>query len=445
MKSRAASAHGIHIGDTVITALTGPISFHYLKPTQEVYRNGDAHHFPLIVLFGDSHRSMQYSCKGELTCKRNADKKICQYKLSSKSFLKLLDTLPDPQHPVDFHVETHFYGTAGMDGGVMQDFNKGDMLWCYLHPLRGSAGNKCPTRHIRWHVSDARFAGVKSEPQPHCDPIRELFAKDQCKKRKCVGQHFLENAYLEFQITSILRVVEEMSEMSSEEANDMLPELHNIIRGTEFKTMASFKKFLLTLCESRGKLSFDRFAKALFRRFSRKNSLIYKQVQKQDYPPLKSLKAWQDLYATSLNNLAKGEERFSDKDIVRRFRHAIERLDQPDLMTCGCGHRGCDCSLEEDQEIWQLLILLTDSFLDLYFLGRVFKQPEGGKRSSLSFGYFGDFHVENICYLLGTLGTYEMSHSILATPNSSRCRRFKTAIHLSHDLEQHNAAIELDI
>jgi hypothetical protein len=38
--------------------------------------------------------------------------------------------------------------------------------------------------------------------------------------------------------------------------------------------------------------------------------------------------------------------------------------------------------------------------MDIYVLTRIFKQPVGGKRSALTFGYFGNYHVKNIVYAL---------------------------------------------
>ena len=64
-------------------------------------------------------------------------------------------------------------------------------------------------------------------------------------------------------------------------------------------------------------------------------------------------------------------------------------------------------------EIYNKLFYLIDNatipYLDLYAITRIFKQPEGGKRSLLSICYFGNFHIRNIVYLLGQTGLYETS------------------------------------
>jgi hypothetical protein len=52
-------------------------------------------------------------------------------------------------------------------------------------------------------------------------------------------------------------------------------------------------------------------------------------------------------------------------------------------------------------------VIVTSSFLDIYVISRIFKQPENGKRSEISFCYFGFSHVKNIMNLLLSTGAYE--------------------------------------
>ena len=65
--------------------------------------------------------------------------------------------------------------------------------------------------------------------------------------------------------------------------------------------------------------------------------------------------------------------------------------------------------IEIYQNLFYLIGTLSTPFLDLYAITRIFKQPEGGKRSLLSICYFGNFHIRNIVYLLGQTGLYETS------------------------------------
>ena len=87
-------------GKDEINSLSGPVSFYYLRPKEEVYEDGNGKYFPLIVLFGDEHRSLKGTCD-PCVC----DTKTCCYKLSDPEFLEKIDTLAS-FYPVDFYAET---------------------------------------------------------------------------------------------------------------------------------------------------------------------------------------------------------------------------------------------------------------------------------------------------------------------------------------------------
>lgn len=66
-------------------------------------------------------------------------------------------------------------------------------------------------------------------------------------------------------------------------------------------------------------------------------------------------------------------------------------------------------------------LLLTASFLDMYFILRMLKQPEGGKVSDLSIGYFGHAHVVAISnVLMEQRFGYDVVYSIPKN-NFNRC------------------------
>ena len=62
---------------------------------------------------------------------------------------------------------------------------------------------------------------------------------------------------------------------------------------------------------------------------------------------------------------------------------------------------------EQIKSCWNRITLgITAPLLDIYVLARMFKQPTNdGKVSSLSIGYFGNKHVENMVEVLTSLGT----------------------------------------
>jgi hypothetical protein len=61
--------NGLIMNGKKITSISGPVSFYYLRPTKQVYDDGNKEYddcnkeyFPLIVLFGDTHRSDNNYC-----------------------------------------------------------------------------------------------------------------------------------------------------------------------------------------------------------------------------------------------------------------------------------------------------------------------------------------------------------------------------------------------
>ena len=78
-------------------------------------------------------------------------------------------------------------------------------------------------------------------------------------------------------------------------------------------------------------------------------------------------------------------------------------------------------TIEIYKKLFYLIDTVSAAFLDLYTITRIFKQPDGGKRSLLSICYFGDFHIENIVYLLRQTGLYETSIDLVRKDDVNRC------------------------
>jgi hypothetical protein len=147
---------GLIIGNTNIQRLSGPIGFTFLRPRNDIKS------LPLIVLFGDEHESYERNC---MNCDCYRNKNGCCYTITDPNFLRILDTLADDNHPVDFYVETPFTGRGEVGGnGYMTDIAAGDMRICYNRLLRDKdIYQKCPTKKIRWHISDIRGVGEEEE------------------------------------------------------------------------------------------------------------------------------------------------------------------------------------------------------------------------------------------------------------------------------------------
>jgi hypothetical protein len=93
----------MNINGNNISSISGPISFYYFRPTNRLSK------LPLIMLFGDLHRSWKDTCTD---CVCSKETKSCCYKLSDPELLKLFDTLGSVDYPVDFYTETSFAGTG---------------------------------------------------------------------------------------------------------------------------------------------------------------------------------------------------------------------------------------------------------------------------------------------------------------------------------------------
>ena len=78
-------------------------------------------------------------------------------------------------------------------------------------------------------------------------------------------------------------------------------------------------------------------------------------------------------------------------------------------------------TIEIYQKLFYLIENVSTAFLDLYAITRIFKQPDGGKRSLLSICYFGDYHISNIVYLLRQTGLYETSIDLVQKDDDNRC------------------------
>ena len=75
----------------------------------------------------------------------------------------------------------------------------------------------------------------------------------------------------------------------------------------------------------------------------------------------------------------------------------------------------------------------------MYTITRMLKQPDGGKQSSLSFGYFGDYHVKTIMNLLVSTGKYNLvafGDNDVTNKTLSRCINIDVSINLDEELER---------
>lgn len=143
------------------------------------------------------------------------------------------------------------------------------------------------------------------------------------------------------------------------------------------------------------------------------NSLIYKQILKQDYRLFNNKDYWYNIYLNLINN-----KRYN-LSINNNFNIESNIFESLKILINKNGHMN---NKKYDMKIailyrlfYFLFSVFTVPILDLYTLLRIFKQPKNGYRSSLSFCYFGNMHILNMIKLLTDtelIGKYELVHSI---------------------------------
>jgi len=408
---------GIRIGNKIINSISGPISFSFLRPKQKIYDSKEAPYFPLIVLFGDVHTGHEVSCTN-CVCKRGS----CCQTITDPSFLRLLDTLADDKHPVDFHVETTLSGRGekGDDNaGYMIDIAAGDMRVCYQRMQRGTPVYKkyCPTERIRWHAVDIRNFSEYTE---------------NISKKYGVDFSVLKNPIpVEVIFSQIIMINQYLDGLGL----DGLGALDHFLLTTSWKTVGVLGSFIDSNLFKNGDTK--KFARALFSEFEKQgeNSVIYKQVMKQTQPKFKKMSFWADIYASILdyniekkmikqNDLVKLVDNIKGLETIKK----IKKID--DSIAGSCVH-------------------LAAPLLDIYTLSRLLKQPDNGKRASLMFGFFGDAHVKNIIHILKTKMDYEEVHvndSFIRVDDNfykfNRCRVFDFSLDLTEEVKRHNMEID---
>jgi hypothetical protein len=386
--------NGLIISNKKITSISGPVSFYYLRPTKQVYEDGNKEYFPLVILFGDYHRSFENNCN-PCNCGyeyKGINSAACCYRLDDNLFINKINNLAS-KYTVDFYTETFFGGSGlGFQGGMMKEFTTGKFLNCYNKKLKHLCfiGN-----NIRWQAGDIRIGGVDFEDLVNPKSYNRYDIKN------IVSEKYIKNSYIEYQMSYLLNLL----------TYGYFNKFNNIIKKTYFVDAIYFRNFLMSIFEEE-KFNIEKFAKILFSILNKDNSGIYKQVKKQTFRNFNDLKEWEDIYCRSLKNVAYNIVKIKD-DMIKQMKVYVYNI--PRFVSK-------EISIDENFKILMniFMIIVTSSFLDIYVISRMLKQPEDGKRSEISFCYFGNSHVINIVNLLLSTGAYEVIAS-KDVNGSNRC------------------------
>ena len=151
---------GLHISfDKTISSISGPIYMSILKPKDETIINFQELYppiySPIFILFGDHHYSSNYQCD----C---VDRSSCLPNLYK--FAEDLNSMSTKEYPIDFYVEyfktlEHTSAINEHDDPISKVINKA--IDCGGNPIgfteRVSEKNDCIyVNNIRWHFADTR-------------------------------------------------------------------------------------------------------------------------------------------------------------------------------------------------------------------------------------------------------------------------------------------------
>lgn len=451
--------NGICIGNTYINTLSGPVSLFYLKPSDQVLAS-ELHLFPTIMLFGDMHGSMENTCECAFGTERSSLPKVlskCEqsehtncYTISDMKFLQLIDTVAS-KYPIDFYIETQFRGSSRGYRGFMHYFTSGEFISSYHKILRGTPYDKCPTKHIRWHATDSRY--MTSLHAFNDRIVSDMILKSELK----ISEKYMNNQYIEAQISEIilwLRLIfENLFTKDFTNIKKDIEHLFDYISATQFKTIENFILFLHDALQDtidKTKLDIYKLTNKIFEIMTIDNSLIYKQIVKQTYEPFTQKSYWQNLFNEHLKNLSQTTSMWDWISSHTKRKNNTEYIINNMLKIIydikKCSEQKCNYETIDRTDFSSILILVeildcyrNIFFLDMYTITRMLKQPDGGKRSSLSFGYFGDYHVKTIMNLLVSTGKYNLvafGDNDVTNKTLSRCINIDVSINLDEELER---------
>jgi hypothetical protein len=454
---------GIHLGDLIIQQMSGPISTYYLRPKQNIYDSGEARFFPLILLFGDMHRSYANSCS---PCDYT---NLC-YKISDPYLLKKIDNLSTSTHPIDFYTESRIEDTReGFKNGYMEELTTQNMVVCGNHTLKTTSpseyAKKCPTKNIRWQGGDPRFSydysesffsSLRTEILDLINITSTTRSSSLKNVKKIIKNHFKTiddfkhffNPLMYLKDTEITSQIKEATNALTE-SNKLMSELMektkspdvdfeiarlkmSIIKNTQIKEQNE------RLYEDKCNKAYTEFTENIFSFLTKGNSLILKQIQKQNYAPFTTFDFWKKIFKLSLKT---DFELFKIHSFIPTTLNYMYKLVYVDS----------DLKLPKPVDlassyITLFLMNIDSSFMNMYAVARILKQPEEGIRASMSICYFGDLHIQSIVGLFDSIG-YEVGFSYLSPKTkkfvaNSRCQHYTTKLNLTEELEKHNKAVD---
>ena len=446
----AEASVGLQLKTRTIHRISGPVSVHYLKPSGP---------YPLILLFGDVHRSEEGMCD-KCTCTSNSQGSQgsqCCSLLHDAAFLQGLDEIAS-EYPVDFFTETdktHPLISEPDDGPLDIFINRTHS--CY-DVLKRSAPNysQCPTSSIRWHYNDIRMMTNKVEPylisaykrsldrflrglpENGCDSWElKNYLMEMADEYEGALEEFAEN--LSPKNSKKRNIYQALGEKTIRQLLDEIVDISTTATSANNSTANSVTAKLLTILFS-----------AMESQRGTRGSGFFKELDGLPQP-LQDTSIWLELITLSLQSNTFYQEAIKrltalhsrpDEDRVSVVQDLLYYLirtgsddemlpDDYDIMTED-PYRATMISYTKVVSI--LLLTIEGILLDVYTIARMLKRPVGGAPSALSVGYMGNAHVVSIIKMLAhPVFGYQVAYET----HQGRCQTIRNRIPLYTDLQEH--------
>ena len=374
--------NGIHIGGKMIKKISGPVSMYYVTPP-----SNSSFYGPPILLFGDYHRSYDNMCK-KCYLKDNC------YPISHDKLYSIIST----EKNADVYIET-FPNTSGSLSIFTEGFKGGpihDVISKFSSCFPNVAGNsksskseKC--KNIRWHTADSRLGSIKYSRTKKIPIESLLFYPYFCNQYKRTKQE-VENLYIKYGFLP---------------SQSELDNIRIILRS-------------LIVENSTGKLVFDiqGYVDTFFSFINTSNSLIAKQISKQQGPL--DINFWKKVLNEMLSPICgKINIPFQRLDKYRQF---VDVYGSSDMAI-----------YSGDDFINDMILLVHNTMLDLYFLTRVFKRTSP---SFLTVCYFGNLHSLSILHTLINIFRYQVKFYENQSSTLNRCVEINMPLYLDDDIKE---------
>jgi hypothetical protein len=388
---------------------------------------------PIFILFGDRHGSISESCEP-------CDNFTTCYDIYDDRFLKLIDSLAEPEYPIDYFIEGYMHNVAG-DSDIFNIIPEGtipklreNIATCYKRELRGTTRyeKECPTKNIRWHSGDTRFwATDKYNFEAFINMFLEIFSvhiEDKKNIRDLSSSKFIDI------LISVYRHL-----LKKIKKKDILYYFHIISQyglfTNEFNRVWLSDDNIKSLIKKQLNKVLDQSEPGLNEKFNKKwyiwttSYINYKLTQHNTNIDFNNF--YKGLADVFINIIENSESQWlNPQKITNMYINWIdmyENNNKVNKLIEFCIQHKYDFSIHE--------IFSTSMFLDLYTILRAFKKPnETGRNALVAFGCFGAYHTKDIAFLLtNIMRAYEVvfSNSEYSETDTTRCVRIDQYINLN--------------